>query len=159
MTGRAIPRKGVPMIPDSKADLVISPRVSIPAAEFAWSYARGSGPGGQNVNKVNSKAVLRWSPGLSTTLPADVRQRFLTRYASRMTEAGELILTSDEHRDQPQNVRSCLDRLREMIQGVLRPPRPRKPTKPTAGSHRRRLATKQQRSETKRRRQSPGREE
>jgi ribosome-associated protein len=144
---------------DPRDDLFISPRVTIPAEEFAWSFARGSGPGGQNVNKVNSKAVLRWSPGLSPSLPADVRQRFLTRFASRLTDDGELILSSDEHRDQPQNMRACVDKLREMIVAVLRPPKIRRPTKPTAGSQRRRLASKQQRAETKRRRQSPGRED
>jgi len=147
------------MTPDTRADLVVSPRLTIPAGEFEWSFARGSGPGGQNVNKVNSKAVLRWRPADSPNLLPDMRHRFLLRFASRLTEAGDLLLTSDEHRDQPQNVRACLDKLREMLRAVLRPPKPRRPTRPTAGSQRRRLAGKQQRSETKKRRQSPGREE
>lgn len=144
---------------DTRTDLVVSPLLIIPGSEFEWAFARGSGPGGQNVNKVNSKAVLRWNPSASATLPPGVRQRFLQRYAARLTAAGDLLLTSDEHRDQPQNVRACLDRLRELLTAVLRPPRVRRPTRPTAGSQRRRLANKQQRSETKRGRQSPRRDE
>jgi ribosome-associated protein len=144
---------------DPRDDLIVTPRLTIPGAEFEWTFARGSGPGGQNVNKVNSKAMLRWTPALSPALPADVRQRFLSRHAARLTDSGDLILASDEHRDQPQNMRACLDKLREMIVAVLRPPKTRRPTRPTAGSQRRRLASKQQRSETKRRRQAPGREE
>lgn len=144
---------------DPRDDLVVSPRLTIPAGEFEWSFARGSGPGGQNVNKVNSKAILRWTPAASPSLSPEVRQRFLHRFATRLTEAGDLVLSSDEHRDQPQNMRACLDRLREMIVAVLRPPKTRRATRPTAGSQRRRLASKQQRSETKRGRQSPGRDE
>lgn len=147
------------MTPDTRTDLVVSPRVTIPAGEFEWSFARGSGPGGQNVNKVNSKAVLRWRPASSPALSDDVRQRFLTRFGSRLTETGELVLASDEHRDQPKNVRACLDRLREMICAVLHAPKKRRPTRPTAGSQRRRLEAKQQRSETKRGRQTPRRDE
>jgi ribosome-associated protein len=144
---------------DPRDDLVVSPRLTIPAGEFEWTFARGSGPGGQNVNKVNSKAMLRWTPAVSPALPVEMRQRFVSRYASRLTEAGDLILTSDEHRDQPQNMRACLDKLREMIAAVQRAPKIRRPTRPTKGSQRRRLANKQQRAETKRRRQAPGRDE
>jgi len=133
----------------TQTDLVVNSRVVIPAEEFAWSYARSSGPGGQNVNKVNSKAVLRWNPHLSPALPDPIRERFVTRYGSRLTEEGELIVTSEESRDQRQNADRCLDKLREMIHSVATPPRPRRPTKPTKGSHRRRLADKQQHSQKK----------
>jgi ribosome-associated protein len=138
-----------------QTDLVVTSRVVIPAGEFEWSFARSSGPGGQNVNKVNSKAVLRWNPQLSPALPGALRDRFLTRYGGKLTEAGELIITSEESRDQSQNTERCLEKLRELIQTVVTPPRPRRPTKPTKGSQRRRLAEKQQNSQKKQGRGRP----
>lgn len=143
------------MSSDAQQDLVISPRLRIAAQEFDWSFARGSGPGGQNVNKVNSKAQLRWNPCTSPSLPFDVRERFLIKFASRLTTTGEVLIESEESRDQPQNIRRCLEKLAEMLALVARPPKPRRPTKPTAGSHRRRLAGKKRRSETKQSRRPP----
>ncbi len=139
----------------SNEDLIISARVRILAGEFEWSFARSSGPGGQNVNKVNSKAVLRWRPVDSPSLPEDVRQRFLTRYGSKLTEDGDLVIASDEHRDQPKNISASLEKLREMILQVLIAPRKRKPTKPSLGSKRRRLEGKQRQSEKKEGRRPP----
>jgi len=139
--------------------LTITPALQIPDAEFAFSYARSSGPGGQNVNKVNSKAVLRWSPTTSPSLPDDVRARFLARYASRLTNEGELILTSQRSRDQNRNSEDCLGRLKEMLLAVTRKPVQRRPTKPTRGSHKRRLEAKRIQSGKKRNRRRPPRQE
>jgi len=143
------------MASDAKEDLIISPRVSILAGEFEWSFARSSGPGGQNVNKVNSKAILRWRPMDSPSLPDDVRQRFLTRFGSKLTEDGDLVIASDEYRDQPKNIAASLEKLREMIRLVLVSPRKRKATKPSLGSKRRRLEGKQRQSEKKQGRRPP----
>lgn len=141
-----------------EAHLEVTPRLRIPVREFAWSVARSSGPGGQNVNKVNSKVILRWSPRESTGLPADVLTRFLGRYGSRLTEDGELIITSERSRDQPKNRTDCLEKLTELLRTIAVPPKVRRPTKPSAGSKRRRLADKQQRSQTKQGRRTPGHE-
>lgn len=143
------------MAGEKNDDLIISPRVRIPAGEFEWSFARSSGPGGQNVNKVNSKAVLRWSPVQSPALPDDVRQRFLTKFATQLTSEGELVIASDESRDQPKNILASLEKLRGMLQQVLVAPRKRKPTKPSLGSKRRRLEGKQRQSEKKQGRRPP----
>ena len=118
----------------------------IASDELSFSFARSSGPGGQNVNKVNSKAVLRWKPATTRSLPDAVRDRFLTRYAQRLTTAGELILTGQRHRDQGRNVADCLTRLQELIAAVARPPRPRKATRPSRSSIERRLEGKRVRS-------------
>lgn len=134
---------------------MISARVCILAGEFEWSFARSSGPGGQNVNKVNSKAILRWRPVDSPSLPDDVRQRFLTRFGSKLTEAGDLVITSEEYRDQPKNIAASLEKLREMVRQVLVPLRKRKATKPSLGSKRRRLEGKQRQSEKKQGRRPP----
>ena len=81
--------------------LVVNSQVQIPLAEFEITFAHSGGPGGQNVNKVNSKAVLRWGVRNSLSLPEAVRQRFLQRYASRLTADGELLVTSQRFRDAP----------------------------------------------------------
>lgn len=138
--------------------LDVTPRLRIPVREFTWSVARSSGPGGQNVNKVNSKVILRWSPRETDGLPADVLARFLSRYGSRLTEDGELIVSSERFRDQPKNRADCLDKLAAMIHTVAVPPKVRRPTKPSQGSKRRRLADKQQRSQTKQSRRRPAEE-
>jgi ribosome-associated protein len=141
------------------ADLQITSRIVIPDEELAFAFARSSGPGGQNVNKVNSKATLRWNVTASTSLPYDVRARFLKLYASRLTNDGEILITSQESRDQPKNIAICLEKLRGMIQQVLTPPKKRRPTKPTKGSKQRRLNEKKQRSEVKAGRRNIGRGE
>src|SRR5262245_37779543 len=91
--------------------LIVNSRIHMPEAEFELSFVRSSGPGGQNVNKVNSKAVLRWNVAASSSLPADVRQRFLERYARRITGEGELVLTSQRFRDQGRNTIDVLEKL------------------------------------------------
>ncbi|MGA2031568.1 MAG: alternative ribosome rescue aminoacyl-tRNA hydrolase ArfB [Thermoguttaceae bacterium] len=136
--------------------LHVTPEIRIPLSELQFSFARSSGPGGQNVNKVNSKALLRWPVAESRSLPPDVRSRLLQKYASRLTSEGELLVSSQRYRDAPRNVADCLEKLRTMIAAVARPPKRRKPTRRTQGSVRRRLEQKRQRSETKRRRQSGG---
>ena len=129
--------------------LTINARITLPEEELGFSFARSSGPGGQNVNKVNSKATLRWNPGASAALPEEVRARFLTKFASRLTNEGEIIIVSQESRDQPKNIAACLEKLRLMIAGVLTPPKKLRPTKPTKGSKQRRLTAKKQRSDVK----------
>jgi len=130
-------------------DLEITPTIKIPDAELRLSFARSSGPGGQNVNKVASKAVLHFDVLTTPSLPHDVRTRFLERYKTRVTNAGEIVIHSEEFRDQPKNIQACLGKLRQMILTVLRPPKKRRPTKPTKGSKVRRLNDKKARSQVK----------
>jgi ribosome-associated protein len=130
-------------------DLRISNNITIPDAELRLSFARSGGPGGQNVNKVSSKAVLHWDVMNSPSLPPDVRARFIEAYPTRITNAGEVVIHSDEFRDQPKNIQAGYEKLRQMIVAVLRPPKKRRPTKPTKGSKVRRLKDKKSRSETK----------
>src|SRR5439155_15718452 len=112
-------------------DLEITPTLKIPDAELRLSFARSSGPGGQNVNKVSSKAIMHFDVLTSPSLPPDVRERFLARYGNRVTNAGEVVIHSEEFRDQPKNIQACYDKLREMMLTVLRPPKKRRATKPT----------------------------
>ena len=130
-------------------DLEVTPTFRIPEAELRLSFARSSGPGGQNVNKVASKAILHFDVRTSPSIPPGVRERFLTTYASRITNAGEIVIHSEEFRDQPKNTQACYEKLREMLLSVWRPPKRRRPTKPTRGSKVRRLKEKKSRSEVK----------
>jgi ribosome-associated protein len=139
--------------------LHVNARIQIPLAEFEFTYARSSGPGGQNVNKVNSKATLRWGVRRSPSLPDDVKERFLAAYGSRVTTEGEILIVSQKFRDQAKNVDDCLAKLREMLAAVAVAPRKRRPTKPTRGSRERRLREKRTGSERKRLRGKPGRED
>ena len=125
--------------------LIISPKLQIPLREFEFTFARSSGPGGQNVNKVSSKATLRWPLLRSPSLPEPVRQRLLEKLSSRLTTAGELLITSQRFRDAGRNVADCLEKLRDLVTEATRPVRPRRPTRPTRGSVQRRLQTKQKR--------------
>ena len=129
--------------------------LSIPLEEFRFEFARSGGPGGQNVNKVSSKAVLRWTPSTSPSLPAPVRDRLLRTVSSRLTKEGELLVTSQLTRDQSRNIDDCLDKLRELVLAAARPPRPRRPSRPTLASKVRRVESKLRRSTTKRLRRKP----
>lgn len=124
-------------------------RLRVPARELEITFARSSGAGGQNVNKVNTKAVLRWPVLASRAIPADVRDRFAERFATRITTEGELLLTSDRHRDQGRNVADCLAKLDAMLEAVATPPRPRRKTRPSRGSVERRLEQKRAQSDKK----------
>jgi ribosome-associated protein len=137
-------------------DLVISNNLTIPASELRFSFARSSGPGGQNVNKVSSKAILHFDVRSSPSLPGDVRARFLERHSSRLTRSGEVVIHSEEYRDQPRNIESCRNKLKDLLLSVLKAPKKRRPTKPTRGSKVRRLKTKKARSQVKQGRQFRG---
>ncbi len=129
--------------------LIITDTLQIPIAEFSFQYARSSGPGGQNVNKVNTKVLLRWPITTSASLPESVRQRFLAAYGNRVNAEGELLITSTRYRDQKRNQEDCLEKLTEMLRAVAKPPVKRRKTKPTRGSKERRLKDKKQRGERK----------
>jgi ribosome-associated protein len=135
--------------------LVITPNLQIPLREFEFSFARSSGPGGQNVNKVNSKAQLRWPLSKSSSLPEAVRQRLLARCRRQVTVEGDLLVVSQRFRDAGRNAADCLEKLRRMVAEAAVPVRPRRPTRPTRSSVRRRIDDKRRHSEKKRRRSGP----
>jgi ribosome-associated protein len=140
------------------AVLPINDQLSIPEGELSWSFVRSGGPGGQNVNKVASKAVLRWRLGENTTLPEEVKARLRGQQRRRITAEGELIVTAQAHRDQERNRQECVEKLQAMVRAALEAPKPRRPTRPTRGSKRRRLAEKRHRSAVKTARQAPAEE-
>jgi ribosome-associated protein len=147
--------RGAIMFPADTDILEVTSRIRIPCREFDWGVARSSGPGGQNVNKVNSKVVLRWPLLTSEALPTDVRDRFVAAYKSRLTTEGDLVISSERFRDQPKNVNDCLEKLTELLKSIATAPKPRRASKPTKASKRRRVEAKRQRTEVKQRRRTP----
>jgi ribosome-associated protein len=133
--------------------------LTIPDEELHFSFARSGGPGGQNVNKVASKAVLHWDLAANTSLPPEVKERLRAREANRLTAEGVLVIQSQRYRDQPRNIEDCRDKLREMVTLALSVPRRRKATRPTRGARERRLEGKRQQAQRKARRRKPSGDE
>jgi ribosome-associated protein len=139
-------------------DLAVSDRLTIPESELDLGFARASGPGGQNVNKVESKVELRWSPGRSRALAAlgeADRSWLLARLASRLTGSGELVVTASRSRDQVRNREDARAKLAAILNAAMARPRPRRATRPTRGSTERRIREKKRRGEIKRIRRAP----
>lgn len=142
----------MPLIP-------VTPHLSIDEAEISESFVRGSGPGGQNVNKVATAVQLRFDVRGSPSLPEDVRTRLERLAGKRLTADGVLVLIAQRHRTQERNREDALARLIALIREATERPKPRRATKPTFASKRRRLETKARRSQVKRLRvEKPGTE-
>ncbi len=135
-------------------NIVLSSGKEIPETEFEFSFARSGGPGGQNVNKVNSKAILHWDVTNSPSISVPMKNRFLAKYASRLTLEGVLVMSSQQHRDQITNVEECLEKLREMLESVINPPVARKPTKVSKAAKVRRTEAKREVGKKKQQRRS-----
>ena len=120
--------------------------------DLRYAYSRSSGPGGQHVNKVNTRAELRVSLDAIGGLNEAARARLRVMAGARLTREDELILVSEGTRSQRTNRDDCLERLRELVTRAATPPKVRKKTKPTRGSRQRRLDSKRRQGEKKRNR-------
>ena len=123
-------------------------RLQVREDEVEFSAIRAQGAGGQNVNKVSSAAHLRFDIRASS-LPEDVKARLLALPDQRITAEGVIVIKAQDHRSLPLNRAEALARLQAMVDAVAHPPRPRKATKPTLASRRRRVEGKVQRGQVK----------
>lgn len=136
----------------------IAPGVTLPAGRLDFAYSRSSGPGGQNVNKLNTRATLTVAlDDLAEPLhPAALRR--LRDLAGQYLADDRLVISSQEHRSQIANRDECLEKLRHLIVRARARPKKRRPTQRTRGSIERRLGRKKQRGQIKRTRQKPDRD-
>jgi len=129
----------------------VTARIAIEEEELQEDFLRASGPGGQNVNKLETAMQLRFAAMTSPNLPEAVKARLATLAGRRMTKEGVLVITAQRHRTRERNREDALDRLLALIrEAAAPPPPPRKATKPTLGSKKRRLETKSHRAGIKR---------
>jgi ribosome-associated protein len=133
----------------------INAQIAIPRSELRFSFVRSSGPGGQNVNKVASKAVLRWAVARSGSIPDEIRARFLGKFRRRINDRGELVIASQRYRDQARNIEDCLNKLREMVLAAVSVPKPRKKSKVPKAAREARLQQKRIAAAKKQRRKLP----
>jgi ribosome-associated protein len=135
----------------------VNARIELDEREIQEDFVRASGPGGQNVNKVSTAVQLRFDVARSPSLPEPVRARLVALAGRRLTQDGVLILSAERYRSQRRNRDDALERLLALIREACEVAPPRRPTRPTLGSQKRRLEGKQRRGETKKLRGSkPG---
>ena len=127
----------------------ITDQIAIEANEISETFAKASGPGGQNVNKLATAVQLRFDLRHSPNIPPDMRERAERLAGRRLTKEGILVISASRYRTQEQNRSDALARLVELLQRAAVPPRPRKPTRPTKASKVRRLNTKTRRGQLK----------
>jgi ribosome-associated protein len=138
------------------AEPIVVRSYTIPEAELSWRFSRASGPGGQGVNTTDSRVELVFDLAGSTAFPPTVHRRAMQRLADRMVD-GAVVVVAAEHRSQLRNREAARQRLAELLtEATAPPPKPRRPTKPSAAARARRLDEKARRGQVKRLRRDVG---
>ncbi len=140
--------------PDTTSPLreyvTINDNLRIPAAEIRFTAARGGGPGGQHVNKVNTRITLLFDVAASPSLTDDQRRIIMEKLAGRINQEGTLYIIAGEYRSQAGNKAAALTRFKDILRQALTPRVKRRKTRPSLGSKLKRLESKTRRGATKR---------
>lgn len=139
--------------------VLINDHIAIPLGELSFRYARSSGPGGQHVQRTETKVELLFDLAGSPSLSEGQRRLAMSRLGSRLDQEGVLHLTSQAGRSQLENRADVLERFQRLLAAALRPPKPRRATRPTAAARQQRLEGKRRRGQAKRMRGRVGPEE
>ena len=129
--------------------LRVTDTISIDESELSESFVRSSGPGGQNVNKVSSAVQLRFDVRQSPSLPNEVAVRLMRLAGKRLTKDGVIVIIAQRHRTQERNRADARERLFDLIREAAVRPIPRRATKPTKASKKRRIEGKKHRARIK----------
>lgn len=121
----------------------------IPESEVRITFARSSGAGGQNVNKLSTKAIAHWKVGESVVFSSLEKGLIREKLKNRLNSDDEIVLMADDERSQPQNRSNVIERLNVVVNGALYVPKKRRPTRPTRSSKERRLNSKKKHSDVK----------
>jgi ribosome-associated protein len=143
-------------VPD---DIAVSPQLTLPDREVSFETSTSSGPGGQNVNKVETRVTLLFDLEASDSLDPEQKERIRERLATRINKAGVLRVVSQKHRSQSANRQAATERFAALLAEALEETPPRKKTRPTRAARRRRLQKKRRRGEIKKLRKPPRHED
>lgn len=135
--------------------LVVQPGLRIPADELHETASRSSGPGGQHVNKTETRVTLRWNAVDSHALSGEQRRRLLAQLGSRLTRRGHVVVHAQQFRSRSRNRKLARERLAELVRDALKTRAPRVATRPSRAQRERRLESKRRRAALKRRRSRP----
>jgi ribosome-associated protein len=138
-----------------RAELIVSPELSLASTEIRFTTSRSSGPGGQNVNKVESRVTLLFDLEASSSLTDGQKDRLRERLATRVTRAGILRVVSQKHRTQAANRRAAEERFVELVRAALAQRQPRRATRKPQRAERERLERKRQHAQLKEARRRP----
>lgn len=138
-----------------KEVLEVARGIEVPRSEATIEYSRASGPGGQHVNKTETRVTVRFDFEGTRSIPDADKERMKEKLATKLTKLGELLVSCDAYRDRARNLETAFERLEATLARAYERPKPRKKTKPSRGSKERRLDEKKRTSSRKQTRKSP----